>query len=92
MFKRKGKEYYQCSILCEMTDEDTIKELQNVLGVGTFSQRPIRGVRKPTWILCIQKQKDVFDTLIYIMPYLKSRRLAKAKQMFNYLEPICTAN
>jgi hypothetical protein len=93
MFQRKGKTHYQCSILCEMTDEDTVKALHDSLGVGTFSQRPIRGVRKPTWILCIQRQKDVFDTLIRVMPYLQSRRLEKAKKMFNYLEPIvCEQN
>jgi len=88
MFQRKGKEYYQCPILCEMTDEDTVRKLHEVLGVGTSAQRPLRGTRKPTFILCIQKQKDVFDTLIRVMPYLQSRRLEKAKKMFNYLEPI----
>lgn len=92
MSKRKGKEYYQCSILCEMTDEDTIMELHNVLGVGRVSQRPTRINRKPTWILSIQKQKDVFDTLICIMPYLSKRRLEKARKLFDYLEPICVQN
>lgn len=91
MFQRKGKTYYTCSILCEMTDEDTVNQLHQVLGVGRISQRPARTNRKPTWLVSIQTQKDVFDTLIRIMPYLKERRLAKAKQLFNYLEPIlCT--
>lgn len=91
MFQRRGKEYYQCSILCEMTDEDTVKKLHEVLGVGNCSQRPARENRKPTWILAIQKQKDVFDTLIRVMPYLQSRRLNKASQMFSYLEDIICA-
>jgi len=90
IFKRKGKEYYQCSILCEMTDEDTVNTLYSVLGVGNVSKRPRRGIRKPTWILSIYKQIDVFDTLIKIMPYLHSRRLAKAKELFTYLESKCT--
>lgn len=88
IFKAKGKT--QCSILCEMTDEDTIIQLQKTLGVGKISQRPARVSRKPTWLLAIQKQKDVFDTLIRVMPLLKSRRLAKAKELFNHLEPLCT--
>ena len=90
MFQRRGKSYFQCSILCEMTDEDTIIELFSALGVGKISQRPARENRKPTWILSIQRQEDIFNTLIRVMPYLKSRRLEKAKKIFDYLEPLCT--
>lgn len=93
MHKRKGKDYYSCAIHCEMTDEDTIKKLHNVLGVGRISMRPIRGIRKPTWILSIQKQQEIFDTLIRIRPYLLQRRAIAAEEMFNYLEDkICGQN
>lgn len=93
MHKRKGKDYYQCAIHCEMTDEDTIISLQKALGAGRVSQRDARGVRKPTWILSIQRQKDIFDTLIRVMPYLGDRRLSKASDMFEYLEEIvCVRN
>lgn len=88
IFKRKNKEYSQCSIQCEMTDEDTVRKLQEQLNVGRVSHREARPSRKPTWILTIQKQKDVFDTLIRVMPYLGERRLNKASKLFEYLEPI----
>lgn len=90
IFKRKNKEYSQCSILCEMTDKDTIESLQKSLACGKVSYRKPRPNRKETWILSVQKQKDIFDTLLKIMPYLSTRRLDKAKELFNYLEPkIC---
>lgn len=90
MFKRKGKDYHQCSIFCEMTDEDTVRKLQKVLNVGGVSYRAPRRNRKETWIFSTQKQADVFDTLIKVMPYLGERRLDKTKQMFDYLENRCT--
>lgn len=71
-----------------MTDQDTVEKLQEVLGVGKVSYRAPRLSRKPTWILTIQRQKDVFDTLLKVMPYLGSRRLNKAQELFSYLEPI----
>ena len=90
IFKRKNGIHSQCSIQCEMSDRDTIEQLQKELTVGNIAYRSNenRGNRKPTWILTIQKQQDVFDTLIRVMPYLKSRRLGKASELFNYLEPI----
>ena len=94
IFKRvraSGNEVVTCSILCEMTDEDVILKLKDILGVGNIShrlndKRSDNMVRKQSWILSIQKQKDVFDTLVYVMPHLGKRRLAKATEIFNQLE------
>lgn len=92
-FKRPNRNNYQCAIICEMTDEDTIKTLQKVLGVGNITTRiPKKVNRKQSWILSIQRQEDIFNTLIKIMPYLHKRRLEQAKKMYNYLEDICTVN
>ena len=91
IFQKKNKTYKTLAIHCEMTDEDTIRKLQEVLGVGNINYRKSRDdrkVSKPSWILSIQKQKDIFNTLIRVMPYLRKRRLDKAKEMFEYLEPI----
>ena len=89
IFKRRSKNnLYQCSIFCEMTDEDTVRKLHDILGVGKVTIRPARKNRKSTWILTIQKQQEVFDTLLRVMPQLGKRRLNKAKELFNYLEPI----
>lgn len=84
----KVKERTQCAIHCEMTDEDTVRKLGDVLKVGRINYRAARPNRKPSWILSIQKQQDIFDTLIRVMPYLGERRLEKAKELFNHLEPI----
>lgn len=90
IFTRRGSNNKVCAIHCEMTDEDVIQKLQNVLDCGNISYRENnRGdgrTRKPSWILSIQRQKDMFDTLIRVMPYLHSRRLTKASEMFSILE------
>ena len=80
----------QCTITCEMTDKDTIYNLRTALGAGTIASRGARPNRKPTHILSIQKMEEVFSTLINVMPYLNSRRLARAKELFNHLEEKCT--
>ena len=98
-FDRKypsGNTHSTCAIHCEMTDEDTIVKLKEILGVGNINYRENHRkdgrIRKPTWILSVQKQKDVFDTLIRVMPHLGVRRLGRAKELFNYLEEkvVCT--
>ena len=86
MHKRKGKDYYECAIHCEMTDEDVLLTLHKVLGEGTLSQRPPRNTRKRTWILSIQNQQGIRNVLNKILPYLHSRRTEKAKEMLDYLE------
>jgi len=88
IFKRRKGKTFQCSIQCEMTDEDIINKLHKELGVGRVSYRAPRPTRKPTWILTIQRQQEVFDTLIRVMPHLGERRLKKAQELFSYLEPI----
>lgn len=76
-----------CAIHCEMTDKDVIYDLQSVFKVGTISFRSGRDHRKDSWVWSVQKQKDIFDVLLEVMPYLKSRRLEKAQELFTYLEP-----
>ena len=76
-----------CAIHCEMTDKDTIESLQKVFHTGTICVRQGRENHKDSWIWSVQKQKDVFDILLQIMPSLSKRRLEKAQELFSYLEP-----
>lgn len=75
-----------CAIHCEMTDEDTILKLQEVLGVGNVNYRKPRPNKRPSWILSIQKQEEIFITLIRLGPYLMGRRKQQAKKLYDYLE------
>jgi len=89
LFRRPDKPHLTtCAIHCEMTDEDTVNDLQKALGVGKIYYRSNekRGKRKPSWILSIQKEKEVFNTLLRVMPFLKSRRLEKARELFDAIE------
>ena len=89
---RKDNGRKQLAIHCEMTDEDVILELQSVLGVGSVcyrtndKNRADNGKRKPSWILSIQSQQQIFNTLIRIGPFMKCRRGGKIAEMFEILE------
>lgn len=90
--KDKRSNHYKTAIQVEMTDLDTLQQLQEYLG-GTIieSNYPSKFKKypnaKPSWRWYIHKQEDILNILIKIMPYLKSRRLAKAQELFTYLEP-----
>lgn len=91
--KKKGVQtgWFHCRVQVEMSDFDTIHKLQKTFGgVGCLCDRSEHNAkidRKPTIRWYVNKQKDVFDILIRIMPYLSARRRAKAKELFAYLEP-----
>ena len=92
-YQRSNRPSTGAAIHCEMTDEDTIRTLHKVLGVGKVSRRPARARRKPTWILSIQKNGEIFDTLLRLSPYLMSRRKLQAAKLFKSLEPkVCAQN
>ena len=85
--RREGSK--EVAIHCEMTDEDTILKLQNVLGVGSVCYRENKrkdgAIRKPSWILSIQKNSDIFSTIQKITPYMSNRRLGKMKEITDLL-------
>lgn len=86
-----GDYLYNCCLYIGMTDQDTILKLKKVLNCGVLGGPVQRKEHfKPLYELYIAKQKDLFSTLIKIMPHLSKRRLEKAKEIFEYLEPkIC---
>lgn len=90
--KDKRSNYHKTAIQVEMTDRDCIQDLQATFGGSLWeSNYPAKYKAfpnaKPSWRWSVHKQKEVFDTLLHIMPYLKSRRLEKARVLFDYLEP-----
>ncbi len=90
--KDKRSNYYKTAIQVEMTDYDTLKQLKCILGGSIIeSNYPSKYKKFPnakkSWRWYLIKQEEVFNCLIKIMPYLKSRRLEKAQELFTYLEP-----
>lgn len=95
MFDRKcssGNVHPQFAIHCEMTDEDIVIRLYEALGrVGNINhrvnnRRKDNCERKPSWILSIQKQQEVFNTLTDIAPWLGVRRGEKALKILEALK------
>lgn len=77
------------AIHCEMTDEDVIRKLAALTGVGpvtlrlnTSGRRDTRK-RKPTWIWSVQNKVDIKSVLTYVIPHLGARRKAKAEALYD---------
>lgn len=95
IFRRKDRRN-TCTIAihCEMTDEDTINTLHKIFNVGTVKLRPNisgrvdRRSRKPTWIWSVQNKNGILSVLLEVMPYLHSRRLAKAQELLQHIEKV----
>lgn len=80
------------AIHCEMTDEDVVRRLHKIFGVGSVnlrsntSGRVDRRTRKPTWIWSAQSKNDVLEVVLRVLPYLGERRAEKAKELLNSVE------
>lgn len=65
-----------------MTDRDVIETLRAVTGVGrTGLRRPAIPPRKATWHWIVSNWTEVDSTLRAFLPYLHSRRRAKALEL-----------
>lgn len=90
-FLRRSNKCKGVAIHCEMTDEDTIQRLKYFLGVGNVvhrlnNKRTDGCERKPTWILSIQKQEEVYEVLLKILPMMSERRSLKIKEQLEILK------
>jgi len=90
--KDRRSNYHKAAIQVEMTDKDALDKLQAILGGNIVeSNYPSKYKHfpnaKPSWRWYVAKQQVVFDALLRIMPYLGHRRLTRATELFNYLEP-----
>lgn len=82
------KNYTQCFIKIQMTDEDILEKVAEVLGgkVAKLNMDiPSRKNRKQVYAWGIQSQEAVYDTLLRVRPYMGSRRKAKIDEMLAYL-------
>jgi hypothetical protein len=72
-----------------MTDKDTIYKLYDTLKVGNICYRENKRndgrIRKPSWILSIQKHEDIIITIHKIKAFLSYRRLLKVEEILDEL-------
>lgn len=88
---KSGNTHPSLAIHCEMTDEDVINTLHEVLGEGTICHRQNNNrtdncLRKESWILSIQSFQGVYNVLTLVKPYMFSRRKEKIEAMLSILE------
>lgn len=87
----KRSNHISTRIQVEMTDKDVLDKLHKLFGGRLVeSNYPSKYVKNPTakdsWRWIVSSQKEVFNCLLHIMPYLSVRRLGAAKKLFNHLE------
>lgn len=66
----------------EMTDEDAVRAFANIVGCGRVSNpyRAARSHHKPTWTWRTGAREDVTRVLKMLLPYLQTRRAARADE------------
>lgn len=80
---------YQASIVVKMSDQDTIKKLQEVTKVGTLdgSYKDRRNLSwKPMFCWRVQKKSDTLDIAYKILPYLSERRQMQLDKLIGTIE------
>jgi hypothetical protein len=74
---------YQLSITCNMTDEDVLIRLHNILGVGSVRGPYKKGKEhhKPQWCFTIRRMEDAKEVMLAIRPWMLSRRQARIDEL-----------
>lgn len=76
---QSAKRYWQLEL--RMTDEDIVRRLHEVLGVGSvYGPYEQKASTKPFWQLNVRKQEEVRQVLELLYPYLGERRRARADE------------
>lgn len=92
IFEGEGSIYYykaknRWTLQVQMTDEDVVRRLQEVLGCGSVTGPHFRKDWKPTWSWKSAAQGDVTHVLALFLPYLGLRRKAKALEALASVTP-----
>ena len=69
----------------KMTDEDVVRRLYNIVGIGHVTDRQPDSDRKHVWEWRCTRQEDLLAFLSLINPYLGERRRSKAQECLDDL-------
>lgn len=86
--KPQGNKRAKVRITIAMTDEDVIDRLLEVTGVGTKDERRVdekNPKHSRIYFWRIGRREEVAEFLTAILPYLLSRRTAKAEEALNII-------
>jgi hypothetical protein len=79
--KRPARKSQDAAVTVLMTDEDVIRRLQELSGVGRVTGPHIRGVNKPIWLWRVAKADEAIPLITAIRPWLLARRAARADEV-----------
>lgn len=77
--------YNQVDITVNMTDEDVIRRLAELTGVGKV-YGPYPGVNKPRWDWKVQKFNDCIDLAKTVLPWMSVRRTEQIQALLESAE------
>lgn len=69
----------------QMSDEDIILRLKDILNCGTVSSHQ-RGINKRLYQLNVYTKSDLYETIKVLYPYFGKRRKEKAEEVMTFLE------
>lgn len=82
-----GKAIASVRISVGMTDKDVIDELLNITGIGNIRfKKKQKEHWKDSWTWFVQKQEEQMALINVILPWLKSRRTAKALELKAFIQ------
>ena len=69
------------AVSVNMTDEDVVRRLETVSGVGAVYGPRSRGPHKPQWMWVVTKVSDVVTLVEALLPWMGKRRTVAAKKL-----------
>ncbi|AYQ99129.1 HNH endonuclease [Mycobacterium phage BaboJay] len=88
--RKHGKRIQQLQVTCGMTDEDTIRKLHRIAGIGNvYLERrkdPRREHAKQLYVWQASKRLDIVPFLHQIRPHMSLRRGARIDELLAYAD------
>jgi hypothetical protein len=83
-----GETYYAGTIACNMTDEDVLRRVADLTGVGKFNGPtvPPNPRHKPYWRWQVHKRQDVLALAKAILPLMGQRRTIRLQEVIDALD------
>ena len=83
--KDGNSRYHYPAVEVNMADEDVIRRLQTIMGVGNvhgpYGKHPAHPDWKPMWRWSVQKKHDAEEVMTLVYPIMGSRRRQKIEDI-----------
>jgi hypothetical protein len=82
VYRARGGSQTRLTVACEMTDEDVIRRLREITGLGSIHVGKTRDPNwKPTWRWSVQSVEGAQEVARAVRPWMGARRTARIDEM-----------